>query len=300
MKRTDWTRKTRTWRYMLNCYDVIFAFHKDRVAEGIRKYNEILKLKPTVIYKAYQKAVENLTALLDGIVLFHSDKPEEAKALLLEAYEGVDTVGSKSLCSLYLSRIFSVQNRPDIAEKMKERSMAYASGTLFENEFRKPEISDLKYEINQYSVSNCSHLNTDDMADGHDQLKTDSYRKLEYMKKDSMHYLTLCTALALGFFIFTSIVFYITNFPEQNSRSNLLFLFSNSGIYTLIICGLFNGIWLFNKFIKNRSKATKIIFAVLSVVTLTLIYTLGVFLLVPTFIFYIFRLIISTAKIKMN
>lgn len=44
-----------------------------------------------------------------------------------------------------------------------------------------------------------------------------------------------------------------------------------AGIYTLMISGLFNGIWLFIRFIRNRSRATKITLAVLSIVTFAMI-----------------------------
>ena len=142
----------------------------------------------------------------------------------------------------------------------------------------------------------------------HDQIcltcfrKTLKMSKLIAARKDCRNYLIACTAVVGGFFVLFTFWMHSTylHFPiffqgvNKPYPWNVLFM---AGIYTLILSGLFNGIWLFIKFIKNRSKATKITLAVLSIITFSLIYAAGVFLLAPAYIFYICRYIYIRKKI---
>lgn len=121
---------------------------------------------------------------------------------------------------------------------------------------------------------------------------------LRDQRKDCHNYLISITGVALGFLLFTFSLFLIMNLLMENTKSNLWNIFMDAASYVPIICGLYNGIWLFQKFIKKRSKTTKTIFAVLSIITLAIIYAGGMILLIPTYIYYICRYIYLLVKLR--
>lgn len=101
-------------------------------------------------------------------------------------------------------------------------------------------------------------------------------KKITSDRKDARNYLIACTAVVAGCFTLFSLQMHSLyfSFPlffqgiHDPYPWNALHM---AGIYTLMISGLFNGIWLFIRFIRNRSRATKITLAVLSIVTFAMI-----------------------------
>jgi tetratricopeptide (TPR) repeat protein len=307
-------RTTRMRKHVLRCFDAILAYHGGRLQEGMDKYRELMALKPATFGKHFRKLSECLTTLLDGIDAFHSGDYINARALLLQAYSGFGAGASKLMCSLYLSKTFSQIGEPDHAKELETWAKAYAAGSLYAKSFESSpdDASKCPSHPDQDTVGTCQICGTPIcikcINEHHDQIclacyrKTLKVRKMIAARKDCRNYLIACTSVVAGFFVLFTFWMHSTyvNFPvffqgvNKPYPWNVLYM---AGIYTLILSGLFNGIWLFIKFIKNRSKATKITLAVLSIITFSLIYAAGVFLLAPAYIFYICRYIYIRKKI---
>jgi hypothetical protein len=129
-------RTTRTLKYILRCLIALFAFRDGMVQEGLEKCHELSKSKPKAFGRRNKKVAEALTLLVNGNAAFHSGDNVNARALLLQAYSGFSPGASKSLCSLYLSRVFEQTGEAEHAKELDAWAKAYAVGTLYAKSFK--------------------------------------------------------------------------------------------------------------------------------------------------------------------
>ena len=264
-------RTRRSMRYVLLCYDAMLAFQSGNADSGMRKYREVRVMKPGKTRKWLAGTVDGMTDLLDGIASYHEGNPAAAKEKLLPVYGKFLPGISKSVCSRYPARIFTESGNVSQGRELLRWARAYAAGTLYASLPETPpeDASLCQVHPGQSVVGNCrlcgAPVCMKCLSEHRDQIcrecfqKTLRIKKLTENRKDARNYLIVCTSM---------------------------------------VSGLFNGIWLFIRFIRNRSRAVKITLAVLSIDTFAMIYAAGVFLLAPAYLFYLGRYICLCRKIS--